>query len=269
MQRHAAKTRNTARRARAAASIARRYQAVNEPDVGSPASSWNGLYKIAGVATLVMVGLFLFDLIAWIAVGPNPSTAEGWFTLLQNDRPRGLLLLSIPTLFGMMLYLVTFLALYETLRAVNHAYAALAALAAFVGLAIALVTHMAYPMVHLSGQYAHAATAAQRTLYLAAGEARIATTVTGANLGGFLVEGAALVFSLLMLRSTAFGKVAACLGILGHGLDLARTAMNLASVPENISAVLLMVGGLPQVVWLVLVGWGLFQLGQGQPGVVR
>ena len=229
-------------------------------------SNWKGLYKICGAATVVMMVFFLFDVISWSALGPYPSSAKGWFTLLQENRLVGFFLLSFPTLFGTMLYYLTFLGLYSILRQVNTAYAALAALLAFVGLAILLVTNMAYPMVHLNDQYAATTTEAQRVLLLAAGETKIATTTTGMNMGGFLAEGAAVIFSLLMLRSNVFGKKIAYLGILGHGLDLTRIIMNLAFLPEGIGAILLKIGGLPQLIWLILVGRRFFQLGQGKSG---
>ena len=224
--------------------------------------TWTNFYKISGVATMVMMVLFLFDVICWIALGPYPSTAEGWFTLLQENRLVGFLLLSFATFFGMILYYLTFLGLYRILRQVNTAYAALAALLAFVGLAILLVTNMAYTMVHLSNQYAVATTEAQRVLILSAGETKIATAVTSVNIGGFLVEGAAVIFSLLMLRSDVFGKKIASLGILGHGLDLIRIIMILSFLPERIGTILLMIGGLPQLIWLFMVGRRFFQLAQ-------
>jgi hypothetical protein len=238
---------------------------MNETDMAM-AEAWKSLYRIAATATAVMVVFFLFDVVVWITLRPCPSHAEGWFTLLQSNRPVGLLLLSFPTLFGMMLYYLTFFGLYGTLRAVNEAWAALAALFAFVGLAILLATNMAYPMVHLSDQCATATTELQRTLWLAAGEAKIATASTGMNMGGFLAEGAAVIFSVLMLRSSVYGKSTAYLGIVGHGLDFARIIMILAFLPERIGAILLMIGGLPQFVWLILVSRRFLQLGQGKAG---
>jgi hypothetical protein len=225
---------------------------------------WKGLYRIAGVTTIAMTLLFLGDTVVWIMSGPYPSSAQGWFALLEEKRLVGSLLLSFPTLFGAILYYLTFLGLYHILRRVQPAYAALAALLAFVGLAILLATHLAYPMVHLSARHAAAATETQRTLLLAAGETRIAVAIAGGNLGGFLVEGAAVIFSLLMLHSDVFGKGTAWLGLVGHGLDWTRLVMNLAFLPEWIGAILLMVGGLPQVIWLLLVAGKFLQLGSGQ-----
>ena len=228
-------------------------------------SSWKSLYKISGVTTVVMMVFFLFDTICWIIMGPYPSNAEGWFTLLQSDRLVGLLLLSFPTLFGMMLYYLTFLGLLNILRQVNKTYAALAALFAFVGLTILLVTNMAYPMAYLSSQYEAVTTEQQKALLLTAGEIKITTLNTGVNLGGFLVEGAAVIFSILMLRSNIFSKITAYMGILGHGLDLLRIIMILAFLPEEIASILLMIGGIPQFIWLILVGRRFLKLG----GVIK
>jgi hypothetical protein len=83
------------------------------------------------------------------------------------------------------------------------------------------------------------------------------------NLGGLLTEGAALTFSLLMLGSSVYGKTAAYLGIVGHGLDFTRIIMNLAFLPQGIGVILLMVGGLPQLVRLILIGLRFFRLGGG------
>jgi hypothetical protein len=237
---------------------------MKESNMGITDSAWKSFYKISGIATLVMMLFFLFDIIAFIALGPYPGNAEGWFTLLQNNRIVGLLLLSFATLFGMILYYLTFLGLYGTLKQVNKAYAALAALFAFAGLTIILVSFIAYPMVFLSDQYSNTTTEEQRILFLAAGEAKIATVITGMNMGGFLVEGAAVIFSILMLKSNVFGKRTAYLGIVGHGLDLTRIIMNLAFLPEEIGTILLMIGGLPQLLWLILIGIKFIQLGQGK-----
>ena len=181
-----------------------------------------GLYRIAAVTTLMMTGFFLFDTVCWIVMGPYPSTIEGWFTALQNDRALGLLLLSFPTLFGMVLYNLTLLGLRNTLSQVNSAYATFALLLGCAGLTILLATNAAYPIVDLADRYAAATTDAHRTLLLAAGEASMVKATAGVNMGGVLVEGALVIFSLLMLRSTVFGVGIATLGLLGHGLDLAR-----------------------------------------------
>jgi hypothetical protein len=227
-------------------------------------SEWNSFYKISSVSTILMMVFFLFDVIIWIALGPYPGSSEGWFSLIQENRLVGLSLLSFPTLFGVILYYLTFLGLYNILKQVHIAYATLAVLLSFVGLTILIVTNMAYSMVNLSDQYVIASTEARKILLLTAGETQISTALVGFNMGGFLVEGAAVIFSFLMLKSNVFGKKTAYLGIIGHGLDLIRIIMILSFLPEDIGAILLMIGGLPQFIWLVIVGIKFFHLGQGK-----
>lgn len=230
---------------------------------------WRGLYRVAAPATLAMSVFFLFDTACWMAVGPVPSSVGGWYALLTDNRTVGLLLLSFPTFFGIALYYLPLLGLFNALKPVNAGYAALALLLGAVGLAVLLATNMAYPITVLADRFASAGTDAERTILLAAGAARITTAATGANVGGFLVEGALVVCSLLMLRSAHFGRLTAYLGMLGHGLDLARLTMNLAFLPEELGAVLLMIGGAPQLVWLVMVASAFMRLGRTRPASAR
>jgi hypothetical protein len=237
---------------------------MTEPFAESMDRAWTGVFRVAGVTTFVITFFFLFDVVCWIALGPSPTTAEGWFTLLREKRSVAILLLSFPTLFGAALYCLTFLGLYRVLRDVNRGWASLASLFAFIGLAIPLAANTGYTLVNLGARYAAATTEAQRIMLSTAGEGEMAAGAAGLNMGGFLLEGAALIFSLLMLRSKVFGAVTAWLGIVGHGLDFIRTAMNLSFLPEWMGAPLLMIGGLPQLIWLVLVGRTLFRLGSAK-----
>ena len=200
-------------------------------------SAWNSFYKISGVTTILMMIFFLFDVIIWIILGPYPDSSEAWFNLLQQNRLVGLSLLSFPTIFGIILYYLTFLCLYNILKRINIAFASLAMLLSFIGLTILIITNMAYSMVYLNDQYISATTEARKILLITAGETKIFTAVMGLNLGGFFAEGAAVIFSILMFKDNIFGKKAAYLGVIGHVLDFIRIIMALAFVSENIGAI--------------------------------
>ena len=231
-------------------------QAISEP-------GWKPLYRIGGFATLIMMVFFLADTAIFFLLGPYPDSAQGWFDLLQDNRPVGLLLLSIQTFFGAMLYYLTFLCLYSLFRKSHAGFAALAALFAFVGLTILIMIHPAHAILQLSNQYAAAAAEeTRRATLVSAAQMKMAEASAGLNRGGFLLEGAAVIFSILMLRGRLFSKTTAWLGIAGNGFDFVRTALNLAFVPEKITAVLLMIGGLPQFIWLILVGLKLIHWGR-------
>jgi hypothetical protein len=235
-------------------------------------SAWKGMYRIGGAAALIATGLFLIDMIVLIALRPYPDTANGWFTLLQNNRFAGLLSLDILVVAGLALWFPLGFALYGALKRVNGAYAALAVGLAFAGVAICVATDKTYSIIYLSDKYAAATTDAQRSLLLAAGESAIALangTGAGANLGGLLAEGAALLFSMIMLRGSVFGRATAYMGIVGHGLDVARIITDLVFVPigylafaSGIGSLFLAIGGTLQLIWYILVARRLLQLGR-------
>jgi hypothetical protein len=103
---------------------------------------------------------------------------------------------------------------------------------------------------------------AQCSPLTAAINTRLISSAMGINPGGFFSEGALVLFSILMLRSGVFSRGMAILGIAGHGLDFIRFAMSLILIPENASAILLMIGGLPQLILLILVGVKLIRIGK-------
>jgi hypothetical protein len=147
--------------------------------------------------------------------------------------------------------------------------AGLATAIAFIGVTLFISTPSVTSMLYLSGKYAGAVTEAQKTLYLAAGEAVIASDMwhaTGPVLGGILMQGAGVVFSVLMLRGTIFGKVTAVIGILIYGLDLAHILIAPFSV--NASAVFMIIGGTAYLVWFPLAGWRLLRLSKASAGSV-
>ena len=193
-------------------------------EVGPAGSAWNGLYRIGGVAALVATLLFLIDIVVLTALGPQPSTASGWFSLLQNSRVVGLFQLFFTDLLGVTLLCPVFLALYGALRRSSAAYSALAMALGLTGIATAIATNTAYSMVYLSDQYAAATMETQRSLLLAAGEAMAAIgNGTGSFvMAGLLMESAPVMLSVVMLRGNIFSKATAYLGILAHGLDLAH-----------------------------------------------
>jgi len=230
---------------------------------------WKLMFKIGGISALVVTAFFLIDMIVLVALSPYPATANGWFVLLQNNRIAGLLSLDIFVLAGFPLCYPLFFALYGALGQVNKVHLTLATVLAFAGLTINISTDKIYSMISLSSQFAAAATDTERSMLLAAGETVLSTSNgTGANIASFFLEGAALIISIIMLRSKVFGKVTSYTGIIGHGLDLSRIVINLITIPLTSSAfvstigfILLAIGGPLQLIWYALTGRRLLQLG--------
>jgi hypothetical protein len=233
-------------------------------------SSWKSLYKIGGVAALIATALFVGDIVILVTGNAMLGSANSWFTLMQNDRVAGLLQLFFTDLLGVALMYPIFFALYAALKRSNEVYAAFATGLACLGIAIVLATNINYSLLYFNEQYA-VANAAQRSQIVTAGESFVAMlNGTGPLMGGVFIEGAFVIVSIIMLRSSAFSKRIAYLGLVVHGLDVVRSLAVLVLAPifgmalaSTIGALLLTIGGTLQLIWYPLVGRRLIQLGRG------
>jgi hypothetical protein len=153
-------------------------------------SAYKGLYKLGGAAAWSAAVLILSEVIG-LALYPQPGTISDWFLLFQSNRFIGLLDfwgLEVP-LYAM--FAIVFLALYGALRKANQGRMALALTFALLGIGVFLATNNPSSMLSLSNQYAAATTDAERSTFLAAGQALLAHTnqraAGGFNMGLFLV----------------------------------------------------------------------------------
>jgi hypothetical protein len=227
------------------------------------------LYRVGGVAALMIAVFFLIELMGVIATGLPPSTVIGWFTLIQHDRLRALFDLFCLDMLAMTLSVPLFLALYAALRRASPWFMALATVLAFVGIAVYFASNTAFNLLSLSDYYAAATTAAQRSLFEAAGQAALAgiTSSPGSSLGiymGFTLPAiAGLIISVVMLRSTVFSKATAFVGILGNVLQFGPPSQFVPASWDSFFVVLVGVAGVVLVIWYVLIALKLFQLARG------
>ena len=159
-------------------------------------------------------------------------------------------------------------ALYGALGQASNSAMVIATAFGFVGIAVYFASNQVFSMLTLSDQYAAATTDAQRSMFLAAGQALLAINNPGAIYQGtgiylslLLVLLAGLIISIVMLRSGIFGKATAYVGILantfglGYFIALAFAPAMLA-IPPSISAPF-------RMIWYILTARRLFQLGSG------
>jgi len=163
------------------------------------------------------------------------------------------------------LFAMIFLALYIVLRKANEGCIAIAMTLALLGIGIFLATNNPFSMLSLSDQYAAARTDAQRSMFLAAGQALLANTnqraVGGFNMGLFLVSVAGLIVSLVMFRSNSFSRSTAYVGILANVLSLADYLREALVPPVAVTLLVILANALFLGIWFVLVGRRLYQLG--------
>ena len=224
-------------------------------------SDWKSLYRVGGVAALIAGVIFRRNLgpeISLFSAQKQPNTIVDWFTLLQNSRLLGLSYLNLFDILDYALVGLMLLALYVALRLANESYMAIATTLGFVGIAVYFASNTAFSMLSLSDQYAAATTDAQRSMFLAAGQAVLAINNPGTAYQGtgiyvsfLLLAVAGLIVSAVMLRSSIFGRVTAYVGILASAFDLAY-CITFAFVPA-MTVYLLSAAGLLLMVWHILI----------------
>ena len=252
----------------------------NIPSAETEDSAWRALYIIGGIAALLAVFVFRRNLGAELALLSNfgiisgvPKTplnsAIDWFNLLQENRLIGLTMLNFFDLVEYALLGLIFLALYGALRKTHRSAMVIATTSGLIGITVYFASNQAFGMLALSERYAAANTDAQRSIYLAAGEALLAVnnpgTIyqgTGIYISYFLVLFAGLIISVVMLRSNIFTKATAVTGILANGIGLCyfitlTFAPAIYWIPHTISAPF-------RVVWYFLIAIRLFKLGKAE-----
>lgn len=218
-------------------------------------SSWKSLFSIAGISAVLIALLIPIDVVTFI-VWPRPTTVAGYFDLLQSNVLLGLVSLDLLYVIDQVLVIPIVLSLYITLRRANESIVTLFSLLALVGVTAIFSANTAVGMLNLSNLYAVATTEAQRSLYLAAGEALMAT-FAGSSYHVHIILGAVslVVISVVMLQDKTFSKATAYAGILGN-------LMTLGLYVPVVGLLLLFLSLAFFEVWIILLARRFVQLGK-------
>jgi hypothetical protein len=251
-----------------------KYERINEMNTQvttdqTAVSKWKSLYKAGGVSALIIGTLFIVEMIVYIATSaPSLTDAAGWFTLFHNHRFVGLVDFGILELYGLVLFVPIFLALYTGLRRASESYMAIATSLAFVGIAANFATSKLFALLTLSDLYAAAMTAAQKSQFLAAGQATLAVSalggISGSVEGGIPLAVAGLIISVIMLRSDILGRAVGYVGILANGIGLAMY-FNVAAAPSLAGSPFFGPFFLLSVIWFILIGRTLLRFTKNHP----
>ena len=248
------------------------------PDSVTSDSDWKGIYRVGGMAAMIAGVLFRRNIAAEIGLfsgQASPVTVSSWFELLQNNRLLGLTYLNIFDIVNYLLLSLMVLALFAALNRTHKSHMAIAALLGLLGIAVYLASNTAFSMLSLSDQYASAGSDVERTALLAAGQALLAINRfsnpgshpgTGGYISLLLIAAGGILTSVVMLRSAVFNRFTAYVGILAGSFDIAYcTVFTLLPVVDHGSLALIFMpaGGLFLMIWHIMVGWRLYQLGVG------
>ena len=238
------------------------------------------VYRIGGYAALAALAIVLIEGVAdfiiqvvWLnsgsygaSSGLQPSTVIGWFQLFQNNRLAGLIDDAVLDIAVAALLAPLFLALFAALRRANEAWMAVAATLVFAGIAAYIPTNTGFSLLYVSDQYAAASIDAQRSLFLAAGQATVAAGGNGLfeSNGFILVAVAGLIVALIMRRSKVFGRATSWVGVLANGLFMVNyVALAFVSAASVFSTDLFASASILVFIWWLLIARRLLRLGRG------
>jgi hypothetical protein len=227
-----------------------------------------GIYKLAAVAISISVLLMVLDIISTVVIKETIAfgtlCATDWFGIFQNSWFSGLRNLGLLNVIELVLSVPMLLAMYVTFRDTHKAVVTFAVALSLVGAAVYIANNAAIPMFVLQGKYAAAATDAKRSLLASAGEAILARGedfTPGAFMGFILGEIASLIIAFVMLRSKVFGKITACIGIIGIGaLSVFTICTTFIPTMYSTAMIIAMIGGPFGTVWYILIARRFFKL---------
>lgn len=226
-------------------------------------SKWKSLYKVGGVSALITGTLLLIEMIAFIATSaPNMADAAGWFDLFHNNRVIGLIDFGILELYGLILFVPIFLALYFFLRRASESYMVVAEILAIVGIAVNFATSKLFSLLTLSDLYAASTTIEMKSQFLAAARATLAVGALG-GIGGSVEGGiplavSGLIISVIMVRSNILGRTVGFFGLLANGVGMVMY-FNAALAPAMSGSPFFGAFFLLSVIWFFLIGIKLLQ----------
>jgi hypothetical protein len=218
-------------------------------------------YRVGGLSALLLGLAYVLIVALYVSAGAPPRGGEAWLTYAAGKTAAWWAIVGLSVLTDV-LFVPVAVALYVALRRVDRTLLPLGT--ACVGLFVVLDLAVTWPniaaLVALSGSYAAATTDAERAASVAAAtyaSAVLTSTLVGVYSIADLSVGILLI-GLVMLRSP-FGKATAYLGVATGILGIVSVAG-----PLLVSALgpLIILTSVLTTVWVLLVGYRLYRLGQ-------
>ena len=177
---------------------------------------WKDLYRTAGIAAILSAVVILLGVVAYFIwpYAPGSKSTESIFLFLQAQPLGGSVSLDLILLVGDLLGILLFLAFYVSLRSVNESFALIALTVGLIGVVLLVPDRPIPELFALSRSYVATTDAASRGQLVAAGDALLSLfSGIGWFMSNLLGALSLLVSSLLMLRSSAYSKATAIVGI--------------------------------------------------------
>jgi hypothetical protein len=228
----------------------------NTNRIETPDPRWKDLYRLGFLSNIAMVGMIILAVVIFFIFGfmPGSANVENIFAALQRNRLEGLMSIEFQMILAQVIFIPQALALYVALKRTNESYALLALVLDLMGIVLLFSARPVVEMSFLSDKYAAAASEMARSQYLAAGEAFNALfNGTGWVIASIIQALAGIISSLLMLKSSFFGKATAWTGLV---VGIAGLWM---PIPV-IGPLLGLIGTIGGVAWFILMARDFYRL---------
>lgn len=218
--------------------------------------AWAGLFRIGAISAAAIVLIYVIELVVILIFGIPPSTAEGWFGILQRNRLAGLVQTFALDIAAEIFHIAFLVALCFLLKQTKKLSATLILSAVFglIGFAVYFATNITFSMLYLSDQFATAGLEAQKTQLLTSGQALLAIYNGSGPFAAFLLLAiSGILVSIVMLRSQVFAKWVAILGIVGYTLELGLPPSIDPPWFLQIDPLLIGIGGVLLIIWYIAI----------------
>jgi hypothetical protein len=224
-------------------------------------TTWKTIFRIGAVSAFLQIAAVVGLFVAMILFGTKPETAVDFFTMYEINPHAALFSGDLFTLILIMLYIGTIPAIVLALKDSAPVLMLFSATLTFATVIGAIASESTFSLLHLAQKYLQASDPAVRSLYLAAGEAVIATDLwntTAGYAGGIFLQGSGILYSLAMLKSESFRKGTAIAGLVGNGLDLIQHLFHLSFPTFAVS--IRMVMGIFYIVWFPMLAFDFLRM---------
>jgi hypothetical protein len=236
-----------------------------KPSTESVDHSWNPVYKVGGVA-FIIIGIwyalanywsYIFGIPAPGFATPPVVTSEAYFNVLANYPLASTVFYSMYSLAAV-LAIPALIALYFALKGINknHMLVAMGLVAIWVFIEVGVTEFNSLTLISLAKSYNAATDATQRAAYIAASNYALAALPIATFYSYFIGSLGFLIASVVMLKGV-FRKVVALIGIVCNLLGVISAFVLFAPDLAQLIFPTLNLYGL----WNILVGAQIIQLG--------
>jgi hypothetical protein len=212
------------------------------------------LYKIAGIATLLIVVLIPIQ-IFFFGMYPPPDSARGFFELFNDNWILGLLSLDLLYVVNNTLMILVYLGLFAALNKTNLAYMTIALVIGFIGIASYYSSTVIFEMKALSHQFRETSSIELKEQILSSGNLLLLRYKGTAFDIYYILNALTLIIaSRVMLMDNTFSKTTAVWGLIAGGL------MIIPSTAGMIGLTMSLISLIPWIVFSIMIAKRFFKL---------